>query len=87
MRYWYYKGTCNFGHSDFQGFQERIYKGEEIPKLLISRFQDDREKHPKPWQVIWEEIEKYNPVYYPHTANGMTEITEEEFEKIINSIP
>ena len=84
MRYWYLKEPCVCRHSGFSGIRELIYKGIDSPERFLVRYQDDIENTPKPWRVEWKELKEYNPVYYPHTAAGMTEITEEEFKKIIS---
>ena len=79
MRYWYIKEPYTCRHSDFNGFRELIYRGDQFPEEFLARYQDNDDSFYKEWK----KIKKYNPVYYPHTAEGMTEITEEKFKEII----
>ncbi len=82
MKYWYIKEPYTCRHSDFDGFRELIYRGDQTPEEFLARYQDNDENYYKEWKMKWRELKKYNPVYYPHTAEGMTEISEEKFKEI-----
>jgi hypothetical protein len=85
MTYWYLKERFETGgHAPFYGYKELIYRGSKKPEKFLAKYQPDDEKTPRKWRVEWKNLKDYNPHYYSPSAEGMTEITEEEYKTIIS---